>query len=192
MDRWKMIETSPTSIRPNELQQRRDAGESIRMIDVRTPVEHEEVHIDGVQLMPLDKLDPSIVRNSLPAGATCVVICGSGGRATRAAQSLRDAGCGGIVVLEGGMTAWQQAGLPVVHSERKHLPLMRQVQLVIGTMVLAGTLLSQFVDPRFIWLAVFMGAGMVFAGASGWCGLAILLSKMPWNRTTSSGKSCSI
>lgn len=82
------------------------------------------------------------------------------------------------------MNAWQEAGLPVIRSARRHLPLMRQVQVVIGSAVLVGTLGSLFVDPRFIWLAVFMGAGLVFAGASGWCGLAILLSKMPWNRSS--------
>ena len=154
------------------------------LLDVRTPVEHEEVHLDGARLMPLDELDPQRVRDSLPPGGSCVVICASGGRATRAAQSLRDAGCGDVRVLEGGMNAWQEAGLPVIRSARRHLPLMRQVQVVIGSAVLVGTLGSLFVDPRFIWLAVFMGAGLVFAGASGWCGLAILLSKMPWNRSS--------
>jgi rhodanese-related sulfurtransferase len=181
------------TIQPQELDRQLKSEHPPMLLDVRTPVEHEEAHIDGVRLLPLDQLDPSDVRGSLPAGTTCVVICGSGGRASRAAQTLRDAGCGDVLVLEGGMTAWQQAGLPIVRSERKRLPLMRQVQVVIGAMVLAGTLLSLFVDPRFIWLAVFMGAGLIFAGLSGWCGLAILLSKMPWNRATCGCRSsCSL
>jgi rhodanese-related sulfurtransferase len=172
------------TIQSRELDRQLGSGSAPMLLDVRTPVEHEEVHLDGARLMPLDELDPQRVRDSLTPGGSCVVICGSGGRAARAAQSLRDAGCGDVRVLEGGMNAWQEAGLPVIRSARRRLPLMRQVQLVIGSVVLAGTVGSLYVDPRLLWLAVFMGAGLVFAGASGWCGLAILLSKMPWNRSS--------
>jgi len=53
---------------------------------------------------------------------------------------------------------------------------------VIGFGVLAGVVLSKAVHPQFIYLSAFFGAGLLFAGLSGWCGLAILMSKMPWNK----------
>ena len=65
---------------------------------------------------------------------------------------------------------------------------MRQVQLTIRTGVLTGAILALTVNPNRVFLCAFFGAGLTFAGSTGWCGLAILLSKMPWNRI--SGKSC--
>jgi rhodanese-related sulfurtransferase len=86
--------------------------------------------------------------------------------------------------LEGGFGAWLEAGLPVHRHARAPLPLMRQVQIAAGSLVLLGVLLSQTVAPGWIWLSGFVGAGLIFAGVSGFCGMARLLGVMPWNRVT--------
>ena len=84
--------------------------------------------------------------------------------------------------LEGGLMARQQAGLPVEKRRGAPLPLRRQVQIAAGSLVLAGVLLSQLVASGWIWLSGFVGVGLVFAGVSGFCGMARLLAVMPWNR----------
>ena len=166
---------------PHQLNADLQNNARITLIDVRTPVEHEEMHIDGSLLMPLDSLDAEAVKTAA-AGGTCVIICHSGKRAQRAIEKLQAAGCENLSLLEGGVTAWQSAGFPLNRSEKKRLPLMRQVHLTIGLCVLTASILSLTVDPRFAYVAAFFGAGLTMAGATGWCGLALLISKMPWNK----------
>ena len=120
-----------------------------------------------------------------------------GGQAGRAGaaprRQLEAAGCDKLVVLEGGLAAWESAGLPVERSPRRVLPLMRQVQLTIGVLALVSSVLALTLDIRFALIPAFLGAGLTMAGATGWCGLAILLSKMPWNRTACCGAtSCGV
>jgi DUF2892 family protein/rhodanese-like protein len=111
-----------------------------------------------------------------------VVVCRTGVRATIAAESLARAGRRARV-LDGGMLAWRRARLPV-HAGRKRLAVDRQVQLIAGSMVLTGVILGTFVNAWFLLLSAFFGAGLTFAGATGTCGLALALMRMPWNRTT--------
>jgi len=107
-------------------------------------------------------------------------VCRTGVRATVAAEVLARAGRRPRV-LEGGMVAWRRARLPM-REGRKRLPVDRQVQLIAGTMVLTGVALGVFVNPWFLVIAAFFGAGLTFAGATGTCGLALILLRMPWNR----------
>lgn len=163
------------------------------LIDVRTPVEFAEARIAGSRSMPLDALDAAAVKAAASQATHCVLVCAAGKRAEQARRKLEAAGCGNLVVLEGGLAAWQAAGLPVEGSPRTVLPLMRQVQLVIGVLALTGSLLALFVDKQFAWIPAFLGAGLTMAGSTGWCGLAILLSKMPWNRVACGGAtSCGV
>ena len=82
--------------------------------------------------------------------------------------------------MEGGATAWDKAGLPVVRS-RRSLPMFRQIQIGAGGMVLLGLALG-LAWPQWLWLSAFVGAGLVFAGVTGFCGLGLLLARMPWNK----------
>lgn len=59
---------------------------------------------------------------------------------------------------------------------------MRQVQITVGFFVLLASLLAVTVNPAWVYLCMFFGAGLLFAGLSGFCGLALILAKMPWNR----------
>jgi rhodanese-related sulfurtransferase len=85
-------------------------------------------------------------------------------------------------LLEGGIEAWRKAGLPVIDDAKAPLEIMRQVQITAGLLVLTGVILSLTVAPAWIGLSAFVGAGLTFAGATGWCGMAKLLAVMPWNR----------
>ena len=179
----------------NQLNQDLQSGKRTALIDVRTPVEHEEMHIAGSQLMPLDRLDPAAVKAAAGNADQCVLICRSGKRAEQAFQKLQAAGCDKLVILDGGVTAWESAGLPLNRSAAKRLPLMRQVQLIIGVLALTGSILALTVNKNFALIPAFLGAGLTMAGSTGWCGLAILLSKMPWNKVecgSGNVKSCSI
>ena len=114
-----------------------------------------------------------------------------GGRAARAIQKLEAAGVKECVLLEGGTQAWVDAGLPVNRGQSRVLPLMRQVQITIGAISASGSLFALLVDPKFAIVPLFMGCGLLMAGITGFCGLAVLMAKMPWNKTASpKGTSC--
>ena len=166
----------------SQLNQDLQSQSRVILIDVRTPVEHEEMRIEGSLSMPLDSLSPQAVKEASAGAEQCVLVCLSGKRAERAYEKLQAAACTNLRILEGGVTAWQGAGLPLRRSEKKRLPLMRQVHLTIGLCVLTASCLAVTMDPRFAWVAAVFGAGLTLAGATGWCGLALVLSKMPWNK----------
>jgi len=180
-----------TSITPAELQQLLLAGTPGELLDVRTPGEFATAHVGGAKLVPLDDLDPSAVLRERGAGEVPLyVLCQSGGRARKAIEKLERAGVGGCVLVEGGTQGWTDAGLPVVRGQSKVLPLMRQVQIVVGFISAAGALLALMVNPLFAIIPLVIGSGLLFAGLTGICGLALLLAKMPWNRVASCGTCC--
>jgi rhodanese-related sulfurtransferase len=151
------------------------------LVDVRMPTEYREIHADGATLAPLDALDPQALAQTLPR--PIYLICRSGQRATKAAEQFVAAGIPEVVVVEGGTAAWEKAGLPVVRG-KKCVSLERQVRIVAGTLVLTGVGLGWWVHPYLFGLSAFIGAGLVFAGVTDWCGMGMLLSKMPWNRSS--------
>ena len=182
-------------VQAKQVQQQIESGARVALIDVRTPVEHDEMRIAGSLSMPLDALDASAVKAAASGAESCVIVCRSGKRAEQAYQKLQAAGCEKLVILDGGVLAWESAGLPLEHSAHNRLPLMRQVQLIIGVLALTGSVLALTVNKNFALLPAFLGAGLTMAGATGWCGLAILLSKMPWNKVECGGckvTSCSV
>jgi rhodanese-related sulfurtransferase len=176
------------TIKPNALSSLREKNEAPALLDVRTPAEHAQIHVPGVHLVPLDRLDATELEGvaGFSKQTPLFILCHSGGRAKQAAEKLSRAGYQDCVVVEGGTSAWAASGLPVVRGTSKVIALERQVRIAAGAMVLSGVLLSQFVNPAFIWLAGFVGGGLIFAGITDWCGMGILISKMPWNARTAS------
>ncbi len=151
---------------------------SVSVIDVREPMEYASGHIAGSTNIPLARLG----RTPLPPGPL-VLVCQSGNRSGKAMTQLQQQGHPQLVAdLEGGLPSWQQAGLPLKRLKGAPLPLMRQVQIAAGVLVLLGLILSNTVAPAWILLTWFVGAGLIFAGISGFCGMARLLAVMPWNR----------
>ncbi|GDY13388.1 sulfurtransferase [Planctomycetota bacterium] len=174
----------PATIDPAAVQSARSRGEACLLIDVRTPGEFAAVHAVGVESMPLDRLDPQAVRSRREAfGADCpvYVLCRSGGRATKAVEQLTAAGLTSCIVVAGGTDAWIAAGLPVERG-RGVISLERQVRIAAGSLVVIGVTLGLTVHPGAFALAGFVGAGLVFAGITDWCGMGLLMAKMPWNQ----------
>lgn len=174
----------PSTISPHQLSQSRQGAV---LLDVRTPAEFEDMHIDGAILHPLGELDPRKVQELSRNASSCVLVCGSGGRARQAFERLSQSGTSNLCVMEGGMKAWSAAGLPVV-TGKKTISLERQVRIAAGGLVFIGSALGYFVSPAFIGLAAFVGAGLVFAGVTDTCGMAMVLARMPWN---TAGSCCS-
>ena len=174
---------SQNSIQPRELQRLLATGQPVHLLDVRTPGEFATAHVPGATLLPLDELDAAaFCREHGTAGGPVYVLCQSGGRARRAMEKLQRAGFAGCVLVEGGTQAWMDAGLPVNRGESKVLPLMRQVQIVIGAVSATGAALALTVNPKFAFIPLLTGCGLLFAGITGFCGLALLLARMPWNK----------
>jgi rhodanese-related sulfurtransferase len=168
------------TITPVELQKILVALPSSPVIDVRTPVEFAEVHVPQARSVPLDELKPGAL--ALPKDQPVYLLCRSGQRATKAAEKFAREGFLQPIVIEGGTLAWIEANLPVTRSTVKVISLERQVRIAAGAIVLAGVLLARLENPLFIWLSGFVGAGLVFAGITDFCGMGLLLAKLPWNK----------
>jgi rhodanese-related sulfurtransferase len=150
----------------------------VAVIDVREPIEFASGHIAGSLNIPLAQLPQAV----LPT-APLVLVCQSGNRSARGVRTLIEHGYSQSVRdLEGGLPSWQRTGLPLHKLQNAPLPLMRQVQIAAGSLVLVGLILGTWVAPAWMLLSWFVGAGLVFAGVSGFCGMARLLALMPWNR----------
>ena len=178
------------AIKPQQLAELCKDGKKIEVIDVRTPVEFQEVHIEIARNVPLDRLDPVALmqaRNGL-ANEPLYVVCRSGSRGQQACEKFLKAGFTNVVNIEGGTMACVEAGLPVVRG-KKAISLERQVRIAAGSLVLLGVGLS-FVHPAFIGLSAFVGAGLVFAGITDTCGMGMILARMPWNQCKDDTKSC--
>jgi rhodanese-related sulfurtransferase len=185
------IAQAKTSIKPAELHRLLAGGGRAQLLDVRTPGEFAAVHVPGAKLIPLDDLDPAAFQRERGAEDIPVyVLCQSGGRARRAIDKLERAGVHGCVLVEGGTQGWLDAGLPVNLGQSNVLPLMRQVQITVGFISASGAVLALAVHPLFAVIPLVMGGGLLFAGITGFCGLALVLAKMPWNRAQSCGSCC--
>jgi rhodanese-related sulfurtransferase len=173
---------STVTITPRQLYDLAQSGTTVDLIDVRTPAEFREIHVPFARNLPLDQLDPAgMARERNGAAGTLHVICRSGNRAKQACDKLAAAGLRGVVNVEGGTSAWDAAGLPVVRG-KKAISLERQVRIAAGLLVLIGAVLGYFVHPWWIGLSAFVGAGLIFAGVTDTCGMAFLLGRMPWNQ----------
>ena len=158
-------------------------AEAPLVVDVRLPAEYRAVHLEPSVLLPLDEITRR--RSELPRERELVLVCRTGARARLAAAQL--AGLR-TRVLEGGIAAWQQAGYPVVEGQA-HMSLEREVRVVAGALACIGGALAVAASPWFGLLPAFVGAGLVYAGITDRCGMAMLLAKLPYNRRSDGGGS---
>ncbi|HUB24357.1 MAG TPA: rhodanese-like domain-containing protein [Tepidisphaeraceae bacterium] len=159
------------------------AGAKPRLLDVRTAAEYSRLHAAGACLVPLDELNPSTVASAhLDASEPLYVLCHAGSRAAVACEKLTAMGIGNAVRVDGGTLAWEGASLPVVRAGAR-VSIERQVRIAAGSLVLVGLALAWCVHPAFVAVSMFVGAGLVFAGITNYCGMAIVMAKMPWNRS---------
>lgn len=176
-------------ISAQEIFARINKGEAIALIDVRSPAEFSALHAEGAINVPLDQLSESTF-SDLSAGKSAVAfICKGGTRSKKACGSVsRD-----TLSIIGGTDAWAASGLPTV-AGKGVISIERQVRIGAGAMVLLGVVGSLVVHPWLVFLSAFVGAGLIFAGVTDWCGMGLLLARMPWNQGTSDksvgGDSC--
>lgn len=155
--------------------------ETILLIDIREPEEYKREHIPGSKNIPLSQLaeyDFSGEKNK-----TAFFLCAHGNRTKNATSLIENLGFQKAYCLEGGLGQWKNCGLETCINKNAPLPLMQQVQIAAGSFVLLGLLLALFISSWFLLLTAFVGTGLIFAGATGWCGLAKLLGKLPFNRS---------
>ena len=182
---------STAVIKPQELAERCTEAKKIDLIDVRTPVEYREVHVEIARNIPLDQLDPAALMQTRNGSANepLYVICRSGSRGQQACEKFLKAGFSNVVNIDGGTMACLEAGLPVVRGKAA-ISLERQVRIAAGSLVLLGAVLGWFLHPAFIGLSAFVGAGLVFAGITDTCGMGLILARMPWNQCSQDSTSC--
>lgn len=162
-----------------QLKQGLEAGQVV-LVDVREADEYAREHIKGASHMPLSNFDAKALNGE--RSQTVVFHCNSGNRTQASAQALTSSGFAEIYHLAGGIMAWKKAGLPVDVNRAAPISLMRQVQIVVGALVVLGVVLSLTVSPLFVFLSAFVGGGLAFAGLTGTCAMASILSRMPFNR----------
>lgn len=154
--------------------------QSVTLIDVREPGEFAGEHIPGATLVALSQFDPRKIPQT--EDTQLVLYCRSGNRSAIAAQKLFDAGFESVTHLSYGIGAWKEAGYPTVTNRDAPISLMRQVQIVAGSLVLTGLVLGALVSPWFLLLSGFVGAGLMFSGVTDTCMLGMLLAKLPYNQ----------
>ncbi len=153
---------------------------TVAFINVCTPDEYAAKHIEGVKSLPLDQLESRV--GELKGKETIYVHCRSGNRSKRAIETLERLGVQAeLVNVEGGIMAWEAAGLKTAATSST-LPITQQVFITAGSLILIGVGLTLWRGMMFLVLPAFIGGGLLFAGITGWCGMGILLSKMPWNQ----------
>jgi len=168
------------TISPIELQNLLAAQPGLPLLDVRSPVEFAEVHVPQARNVPLDDLQPDQLQ--FQKDQPVYLLCRSGQRAAKAADKFARQGYSQPVVVAGGTLAWIDARLPVTRGQSKVISLERQVRIAAGSLVCICVLLGWFVHRGFFGLSAFVGAGLVFAGVTDFCGMGLLLLKLPWNR----------
>lgn len=150
------------------------------LIDVREPGEFFAEHIPGAKLMSLSQFDSTAIPQD--SNKKIVFQCQSGNRSAQAAQKMFDLGFNEVFHLRGGLPTWKAAGYPTKVNKNAPISMFRQVQIVAGSLVLIGTILGAFVSPWCLILSGFVGAGLVFAGVTNTCAMAMLLAKLPYNQ----------
>lgn len=172
------------SITTQEIVDQMENGIAFQLIDVRSPTEYQKIHAQPASLQPLDSLNPKAIIEKHGEHSTIPIylICKTGARAGMAWKKFQQEGYENVFVVEGGTEGWQKNGLSVVEG-KPTMSLERQVRIAAGSLILLGCILSLIVNTTFIALSIFVGAGLVFAGLTDTCGMAMLLAKMPWNQT---------
>lgn len=170
------------TISPKQLNETVGTGTKVDLIDVRTPVEYREIHIPFARNIPLDRLDAAAIAKEREGNSEPLyVVCHSGSRAKQACDKLSAAGCRNVIQVEGGTSAWNQAGLAVVKG-KKAISLERQIRIIAGSLVFSGVMLGTLVNPYFYILSGFVGLGLVFAGVTDICPMGMMVARMPWNQ----------
>jgi rhodanese-related sulfurtransferase len=179
------VDSAPKSIDASTLKTWEDNHKDLMIIDVRSGAEFDSMHIKGSYHVPLAMLSEHTEEFAAKMGTRVVLVCQSGNRAEQARKHLDSVGLASASVLSGGVPAYAAAGGNVVRGRgRGAWALERQVRMTAGSLVLAGVLGSKFISPKLGLIAGGIGAGLTFSAATNSCAMGQMLSKMPWNRSS--------
>lgn len=165
-------------VSPDELYEKIALGD-VAVVDVRTTTEYRSGHIPGSINVPMDEVESRL--DDIPKGRPVVMVCQSGRRSEITREQVRTR-IEHLSCLDGGVTAWEKAGKPVVRSTRTRLALDRQSMIGASVLVLLSVLLGTLASPAWFYLALLPGVGLMMAGTTGFCLMGIILSTMPWNK----------
>jgi len=169
----------PATIPPDKVRSILETHPGSILLDVRTPAEFAGRHAVDARNIPLDALPTS---STLSKEVPICILCEKDGRAAIAADHLLKNGYSQVHVVEGGTQAWIAAGLPMISLGKKSISIERQVRIATGGLVLLGVIFGLLINHVFLLLSGFIGAGLIFAGITDWCGMGLLLARAPWNR----------
>ncbi|MBT3378428.1 MAG: DUF2892 domain-containing protein [Lentisphaerae bacterium] len=184
----------PATITAGEASRLVAEGGAASVVDVRTGLEFGGEHIAGSRLIPVDRIETR-AEDVMATPAPRLLLCRSGKRAAMARETLAKLHVAGLSVIEGGLGAYLEAGGDTVKGKAR-MSVERQVRIAAGSLVLLGVLTGAFLSRAFLIISGFVGAGLIFAGVTDWCGMGLLLARMPWNRSdaiegvASSGGTC--
>ncbi|HRH40841.1 MAG TPA: rhodanese-like domain-containing protein [Pyrinomonadaceae bacterium] len=162
--------------------------ENAQIIDVRERAEFAGGRISEAKSFPLGELEKRAVE--FDRTKPIFVICRTGRRSLKAQKKLNGLGFNNVINVKGGFEAWKKEGLPFERDENAPWALERQVRLTAGLLVFVGVLANFFIHPYFIWLAGFIGLGLIFAAVTDTCAMGMILAKMPWNKQSSAEANC--
>ena len=157
------------------------------LIDVRSPMEYQIQHIKDSFNIPLDKISTESVESllsehKLAHDESVYLICKSGKRSKMAQQKLEDSP-GSIICIDGGIDDMTDDNtIQFNEGSSRFLSLERQVRITVGALILNGFILGASVNPAFYSVTAFLGAGLIVSGITDWCGMGLMIAKMPWNK----------
>lgn len=100
----------PGVVTAKEASEKLAASPAPYLLDVREESEYRSARIKGATLIPLNQLQKRL--GEVPADGEIIVVCASGSRSSMATGTLRKTGRNALN-LDGGLSAWMRAGLPV-------------------------------------------------------------------------------
>lgn len=152
------------------------------LIDVREPDEFKTRHIPYAHSIPLSGVSEMMSFMNIPQEKKIIMQCLAGKRGEQACGIIHNNANHDIFNIEGGITAWEESGLPVIGGAEPKFSIFRQVQMIMGALIATLVVLG-FLGMTFMFaLAGLFAAALAVAGFTGWCGLALLLRQMPWNK----------
>jgi rhodanese-related sulfurtransferase len=155
-------------------------GPEVRLIDIRTADEYARESVRGADNLSVD----SLFKAKFDSNDKVIFYCQSGNRTRQAEGIFNSLGLDNVYILDGGLNAWKKSSQQTVVNKKAPLPLMRQVQIIVGFMVVLGVILGLTISPYLSLISAFFGGGLLFAGLSGFCGLANALMFLPYNKTS--------
>lgn len=154
------------------------------VLDLRTAAERNTEYLEGSLHLPVQDLGEASfakVLQEVPGDKPVYLLCQSGRRAVMAIEKLNGS-ARELVIINGGINALKACDITFKQGDRHVVSLERQVRIAAGFLVVLGVVLGTLIAPIFYGVSAFVGCGLMFAGITDNCAMALVLSRMPWNK----------